>query len=71
MIDNSKIDCNWYVFYEGDDPLQPEMVRIASDCLGNALTTAQEWASRCNRQLIGVAPDKGVKEERRNKNESR
>ena len=54
LTNNSGVDCDWYIFYESDDPFKPAMRRIASDCLGNALTTAKEWASRCNAQLIGV-----------------
>lgn len=60
MIDNSNQNCEWYVFYNDKHSTTPEMMRIASDCLGNALTVAKEWANRCKRQLIGVSPDSGV-----------
>lgn len=54
------MNADWYVFYyEGDEV---KMVRIASNCLGNALAVAQELASRCNLNLVGVAPDLGVGE---------
>ena len=54
---------NWYVFFsEKKDPLKPKSIRIGASCLGDAATTAIEWASRCNIDLIGVAPDIGVAE---------
>lgn len=58
---NENLRSEWYVFYEGKNGV--EMTRIASDCLGNAVTVAKELASRCNFKIVGVTPDVGVSED--------
>ena len=63
-MSNNKIRVEWYVFYTYRErpAIEVEMTRIASDCLGNASTAAEEMADRCNLYLIGVTPDLGLGE---------
>ena len=55
-----EVNCNWYLFYCYQKNIETQTMRFAASCLGNALTTAKELASRCGFYLIGVAPDIGV-----------
>ena len=63
IMNNTKVNANYYMFY-AEPPMSAVLCeRIASDCLGNAITVAKEVADRCNLSLIGVAHDLGIKEE--------
>ena len=58
-----ELNSSWYVFFsEKKDPLSPKVIRVGASCLGDAMTTAVEWAKRCSVDLIGVAPDIGIPE---------
>jgi len=50
----------WYAFYNEKGVEEIKMFRLSSDCLGNAQTTAEELANRCNIKLVGVVKDLGV-----------
>lgn len=56
---NEHLNSAWYVFYNERNQVGVKMIRIGSNCLGNAITAAKEVASRCSIQIIGVAPDLG------------
>lgn len=58
----NKLNSDWYAFYTevGSPVYEVKIFRLSSDCLGNAQTTAEELANRCNIILIGVAKDLGV-----------
>ena len=61
-MDND-INAAWYLYYTREPSQEVAHVRIAANCLWNAVTTAKTLAHQCKLGIVGVAPDLGVEEE--------